>query len=110
MLGLDFREKGIRFKPGLPLEEYEFTSPLLGLKKTTDGLLGLVRAVGCPGKWELEFRLPAEELARLKQLKINGGPTILVIQRIPSRDGRDPFSGEFLALAVIDRMRLGKFS
>ncbi len=71
LLGLDFREKGIRFKPGLPLEEYEFTSPLLGFKKTKTGYSGWY-APSVAGKWELEFRLPADELARLKQLKING--------------------------------------
>jgi Glycosyl hydrolase 36 superfamily, catalytic domain len=71
LLGLDFHQKGIRFQPGLPLDEYEFTSPLLGFKKTKTGYAGWY-APSVVGKWELEFRLPAEELARLKQLKING--------------------------------------
>jgi hypothetical protein len=71
LLGLDFHQKGIRFQPGLPLEEYEFTSPLLGFKKTKTGYSGWY-APSVAGKWELEFRLPADDLARLKQLKING--------------------------------------
>src|SRR5665213_2878388 len=30
LLGLEFHEKGVSFRPDLPLPEYEFTSPLLG--------------------------------------------------------------------------------
>ena len=40
LLGLEFHERGVSFKPGLPLTEYELTSPLLGFKKSRDGYSG----------------------------------------------------------------------
>ncbi|HEY0702270.1 MAG TPA: hypothetical protein VGD60_05840 [Candidatus Acidoferrales bacterium] len=88
LLGLDFRDKGIRFQPGLPLEGYEFKSPLLGFKKTKAGYSGWY-APSVAGKWEIEFRLPAAELARLQQVKINGAAV-----SAKHEDGAIRFSGE----------------
>ena len=43
LLGLEFHEAGVSFKPDLPMTEYEFTSPLLGFKKSRDGYIRVVR-------------------------------------------------------------------
>jgi Glycosyl hydrolase 36 superfamily, catalytic domain/Glycosyltransferase family 36 len=71
LLGLEFHETGINFKPDLPMAEYEFTSPLLGFKKSKDGYTGWY-APSTAGHWEIELRLSASEAARMRQIKING--------------------------------------
>jgi Glycosyl hydrolase 36 superfamily, catalytic domain/Glycosyltransferase family 36 len=71
LLGLDFQEKGVSFQPTLPMTEYEFTSPLLGFKKSKDGYTGwYAPLVG--GRWDFEIQLPQSEAAGLRQIKING--------------------------------------
>jgi len=71
LLGLEFHESGVRFAPSLPLAEYEFTSPLLGFKKTGHGYSGWYAPVEA-GNWEIELRLPAGEASRLKTLSLDG--------------------------------------
>jgi Glycosyl hydrolase 36 superfamily, catalytic domain/Glycosyltransferase family 36 len=71
LLGLEFRETGVRFQPTLPLAEYEFTSPLLGFKKTKDGYTGWY-SPAVAGNWEFEIQLPGSDAARFRQAKING--------------------------------------
>jgi hypothetical protein len=69
LLGLDFHEKGFRLTPRLPMAEYEFTSPLLGFKKTSGGYSGWY-APSVEGNWEIEVVL--QEATRFGQVKING--------------------------------------
>jgi hypothetical protein len=71
LLGLAFQEKGVSFQPTLPLAEYEFTSPLLGFKKSKYGFSGWY-APSVAGRWDFEIQLPESEAAGLRQLKING--------------------------------------
>ena len=71
LLGLAFQESGVSFQPTLPLAEYEFTSPLLGFKKSKDGYTGWY-APSVAGRWDFEIRLAGKEAADLRQLKING--------------------------------------
>ena len=71
LLGLDFHQKGIRFQPGLPLAEYEFTSPLLGFKKTKSGYSGWY-APSAAGRWSVEFKLSEAELAQVSRVTVNG--------------------------------------
>lgn len=72
LLGLDFREDGVRFRPDLPLAEYEFTSPLLGLKKSKEGSYSGWYAPLKPGRWKIEIELPSSELERKRRIKVNG--------------------------------------
>ena len=71
LLGLEFHESGVRFAPSLPLAEYEFTSPLLGFKKTGHGYSGWYAPVEAGG-WEIEIRLSQVEASSLKTVEING--------------------------------------
>ena len=57
LLGVDFHEDGVRFNPAIPHDEYEFSSPLLGFKKT---------------RWSVEIKLAASEAKRVREVKING--------------------------------------
>jgi hypothetical protein len=71
LLGVEFQQNGVRFNPALPVEEYEFASPLLGFKKSSKGYTGWYAPL-VSGQWEVELLLPASEMARLKQITVNG--------------------------------------
>jgi hypothetical protein len=70
VVGLEFHETGLRLGPGPPLGEYEFTSTLVGFKKTGAGYSGWYAPMA-PGHWEIELKLPAPELNRFKRIKVN---------------------------------------
>ena len=63
--------KRSQFQADLPLAEYEFTSPLLGFKKSKDGYSGWY-APAVAGRWDFGIQLPESEAAGLRQVKING--------------------------------------
>jgi hypothetical protein len=71
LLGVDFHETGVRFKPALPLAEYEFSSPLLGFSKSAIGYLGWY-APAAAGRWTIEIQLSDLERSSLRQIKVNG--------------------------------------
>ena len=71
LLGVEFHETGVRFAPALPLPEYDFTSSLVGFRKSPSGYTGRY-APAVSGLWEIELRLPAAETARLRKIKVNG--------------------------------------
>ena len=71
LLGLEFNETGVTFRPNLPLAEYEFTSPLLGFRKSADGYSGWY-APAKAGSWEIEMTFAEAELARKWQVRVNG--------------------------------------
>jgi hypothetical protein len=71
LLGVEFNQSGVRFNPALPLEEYEFASPLLGFRKSAKGYSGWY-APAAAGRWKMEIELPAGEMAGLGQIKVNG--------------------------------------
>ena len=90
LLGLEFHETGVRFKPDLPLSEYEFTSPLLGFNKSLTGYTGWY-SPSVAGRWDVELRLSGSETAKLKEIRINGSS-----QPLPTAAGAHlvRFSGE----------------
>jgi len=88
LLGLEFHEGGINFKPDLPLAEYEFTSPLLGFKKSKAGYSGWY-APSTAGRWDIELRLSGSEMARMRQIRINGS-----LERLPKSTPVIQFAGE----------------
>ncbi len=71
LLGLEFNEHGLMLKPDLPLGEYEFSSTLLGFRKSAKGYSGWY-APAVPGRWTVEIRLPPSEIARMREIRING--------------------------------------
>jgi hypothetical protein len=71
LLGLEFHESGLTFQPDLPLQDYEFTSSLLGFKKSKDGYSGWY-APSKAGHWNIEIRLPAAEMTQKRQIRVNG--------------------------------------
>ena len=57
LLGLEFTEAGLSLTPVLPLAEYRFESPLVGLIKTASGFEGWY-APSQPGPWTVSLRHP----------------------------------------------------
>jgi hypothetical protein len=90
LMGLEFHERGLRLEPVLPLAEYDFSTALVGVKKTKSGYSGWYEpAVG--GKWEIELRLPEAEKARAREIKVNG-----VAQQLTKGAASIQFKGESL--------------
>ncbi|MFP5229460.1 MAG: GH36-type glycosyl hydrolase domain-containing protein [Acidobacteriota bacterium] len=71
LLGLGFHPRGIVFRPNLPLATYEFSSPLMGFRKSRDGYSGWYAPMDA-GKWEIELTLPNDERGRVTRIKVNG--------------------------------------
>ncbi|MGA9799283.1 MAG: hypothetical protein WBQ68_09755 [Terriglobales bacterium] len=70
LLGVEFHESGISFAPDLPMTEYEFTSPLLGFKKSADSYSGWY-APAVAGRWDVGLKLSSSEAARMGKLWVN---------------------------------------
>jgi hypothetical protein len=71
LTGVEFDERGLSFKPLLPLAEYELSSPLLGFKKSASGYSGWYAPVEA-GEWKIEIHLQDSELTRFARIEING--------------------------------------
>jgi hypothetical protein len=76
LLGLEFHASGANLRPDLPLAEYEFRSPLLGFKKFNGGYAGWY-APSVAGRWTIALGLSGPELARVRQLRVNGATRAL---------------------------------
>ena len=63
LLGMEFTAEGMDLAPRIPLAEYSFESPLVGVKKTASGYEGWY-APQQAGEWVIRLRLPAEEARR----------------------------------------------
>jgi hypothetical protein len=88
LIGLEFTEEGFILAPSLPKDEYEFSSPLLGLKKSKGSYSGYYAPL-MKGTWKIEFMLNADEIERFNRVEINGKEAKLV------REGQFiTFSGE----------------
>ncbi|MDD1778306.1 MAG: hypothetical protein LUQ65_09070, partial [Candidatus Helarchaeota archaeon] len=77
LIGLEFTEEGFILAPCLPKDEYDFSSPLIGLKKSKDGYSGFY-APSVAGVWKIEFMLNADEIKRFNHIEVNGKEAKLV--------------------------------
>lgn len=71
LIGAEFHLKGVRLKAGIPLDEYEINTPLLGFKKTASGYSGWY-APSVAGEWSMEIAIPEHETAQFTWLRVNG--------------------------------------
>jgi hypothetical protein len=71
LLGTEFNPQGVRFRPLIPLAEYEFVSPLLGFSKTAIGYSGWY-APTRGGTWAIDLELPGTE--QFTHARVNGVP------------------------------------
>lgn len=88
LLGLEFNEHGINFHPDLPLTQYEFTSPLLGFRKSAEGYSGWYAPMTA-GRWTVEITLSEANLGGMRRLEVNG-----VAEKLTYSAGRIRFSGK----------------
>jgi hypothetical protein len=63
LLGLEFTPEGLDLAPTLPLDEYRFTSPLVGVIKTATGYEGWY-APSKAGEWRVRLKLAGRTLER----------------------------------------------
>ena len=80
LLGIEFNEQGVRFRPAIPLAGYEFGSTVVGFKKSPEGYSGWYAPI-VPGSWDVEISLPETERARVRQVSVNGSPQRLDSER-----------------------------
>ena len=71
LLGVEFTGEGVAIEPALPLPEYRFRSPLLGLERSASGYEGWYAPL-LEGEWEIGLRLAPAEAARLSRVTVNG--------------------------------------
>ena len=92
LLGTEFHPHGVRFKPVIPLPEYEFNATLLGFKRTRKGYSGWY-APTTPGHWTVQVTLAEPEFDRLNHLTVNGVAVVLQKEGQSIRFSGDSASG-----------------
>jgi len=68
LLGLEFTGSGLDLAPALPLNEYRFDSPLVGVAKGPSGYEGWY-APSKAGEWRIRVKLPNEEARRVSKAR-----------------------------------------
>jgi hypothetical protein len=87
LLGLAFTEAGLTLEPKLPLNEYEFSSPLLGFSKSQNGYAGWYNPATA-GTWQIRLTLSKSERMRMRQVTVNGS-----VHQLPKNVGAIVFEG-----------------
>ncbi len=73
LMGIKANRDGIEYKPILPMDEYSFSSPLVGLKRSENGYSGWYSPITkTTGTWKFSLKVGEEEIKELKSIKING--------------------------------------
>jgi len=79
LLGIKFTPEGIEFSPKLPKNEYEFSSPLIGFKKSKKGYSGWYNPKR-EGSWKIKLKLSTDDIKNFNTLEINGKEEKLIIK------------------------------
>jgi Glycosyl hydrolase 36 superfamily, catalytic domain/Glycosyltransferase family 36 len=88
LLGLAFTEAGLTLEPKLPMNEYEFSSQLLGFYRSKIGYSGWYQPA-VAGTWKVAVTLSSSERMRMRQIKVNDS-----VQHLPSNTGVIVFQGQ----------------
>ncbi len=70
LIGAKFTKEGLEFSPSLPEEIYDFSSPLLGFKKSEDVYSGWYDPL-VEGNWKVSLKLEYDELNQFVKLEVN---------------------------------------
>ena len=70
LIGAKFTKEGIEFSPTLPKKKYNFSSPILGFKKSEDGYSGWYDPL-IEGNWKIILKLDENELKQFVYLEVN---------------------------------------
>lgn len=79
LLGAEFTPEGLDLSPCLPLDEYKFSSPLLGFEKTRNGFSGWYAPLE-EGVWKISLKLNDQEIQAVKSLNVNNKAEALAIE------------------------------
>ncbi|MFW9823950.1 MAG: GH36-type glycosyl hydrolase domain-containing protein [Candidatus Thorarchaeota archaeon] len=79
LIGAKFTIEGVNLNPTLPKEEYEFSSPILGLIKSKTGYSGWYAPL-TEGTWKMMLKLKKDEIKKISSLEVNGKQTEIVIE------------------------------
>lgn len=71
LCGIKFLVDGVEYAPILPKDEYQFSSPLIGLEKSSMGYVGWYAPQNA-GTWKVIFRIEETEARTLTTLLVNG--------------------------------------
>jgi hypothetical protein len=71
LLGIEFSGAGMKLNLVLPVEEYRFHSPLVGVNKARGRYEGWY-APSRAGEWTIEISVPEEAAKSLKRVEVNG--------------------------------------
>jgi hypothetical protein len=71
LIGVSFTPAGLDLSPALPLAEYRFESPLIGLEKRADGYSGWYAPMRA-GTWQMRLHIPEAERVRFQSVEVNG--------------------------------------
>jgi hypothetical protein len=71
LLGMEFTGLGMKLNLALPVEEYRFDSPLVGVSKARGRFEGWY-APSRAGEWTIEIALPEETAKSLNRIEVNG--------------------------------------
>ena len=71
LIGTTFTVEGVEITPVLPKDEYNFSSPVLGFKKSKMEYSGWYAPL-LGGFWRIKLKLNEDELRSFKSLEING--------------------------------------
>jgi Glycosyl hydrolase 36 superfamily, catalytic domain len=77
LVGVEFTASGVVLSPKLPLESYQFDSPLLGMVRSPRGYEGWYAPPAEAGTWTITLRVAAEEAAQLVQAEVNGARAVV---------------------------------
>jgi len=88
LMGVEFTVDGVDLTPSLPLDEYEFKSPLLDFQKSNEGYSGKYAPL-VSGTWRITVMLAADELHRISKAVVDGKEVDVIRE-----GGRITLSGE----------------
>ena len=71
LLGIEFTEQGVTLAPTLPFDAYSYSSPLIGVEKSSAGYKGSYDP-STAGTWTVVLRLPARETEKVTHLEVDG--------------------------------------
>jgi hypothetical protein len=98
LIGAKFTKEGIEFSPVLPKEEYEFSSEIIGFKKSKEGYSGWYNPL-VNGNWKITLKLTEKEINSIQSLKVNSKEEEFIkddnsISWIGKNSKNNPFSWE----------------
>jgi cellobiose phosphorylase len=80
LIGTKFTLEGVALTPILPKEEYKFSSPILGFKKSKEGYSGWYHPLS-EGQWKISLTLKKEELSSITSLLVNNKEEEIAISK-----------------------------